>query len=115
MHLTILSIFRVVSGLPGALYSICCLGVSTILESEKIVTRWPKNDLIALTLKGSRGVGGAAPIILQAKRLDLVLRHRSCALGDCTLPGTTAFDLVCRVCFLQNYFLTCFIWWIHVT
>ena len=35
---------RVVSGLPGALYSICCLGVSTILESEKIVTMWPTND-----------------------------------------------------------------------
>ena len=34
----------VVSGLPGALYSICCLGVSTILESEKIVTMWPTND-----------------------------------------------------------------------
>ena len=29
--------FRVVSGLPGAFHSICCLGVSTILESEKIV------------------------------------------------------------------------------
>ena len=28
----------VVSGLPGALYSICCFGVSTILESIKIVT-----------------------------------------------------------------------------
>ena len=35
---------RVVSGLPGAFYSICCLGVSTILESEKIVTTWPTND-----------------------------------------------------------------------
>ena len=34
----------VVSGLPGALYSICCLGASTILESEKIVTMWPTND-----------------------------------------------------------------------
>ena len=34
----------VVSGLPGALYSICCLGVSTTLESEKIVTMWPTND-----------------------------------------------------------------------
>ena len=47
----------VVSGLPGALYSICCLGVSTILESEKIVTICPTNDLLALTRKGSRGVG----------------------------------------------------------
>ena len=27
---------RVVSGLPCALYSFCCLGVSTILESEKL-------------------------------------------------------------------------------
>ena len=35
---------RVVSGLPGALYSICCLGVSTISESEKIVTIRPTND-----------------------------------------------------------------------
>ena len=34
--------FWVIFGLPGALYSICCLGVSTILESEKIVTMWPK-------------------------------------------------------------------------
>ena len=53
---------RVVSGLPGALYSICCLGVSTILESEKIVTMWPTNDLIALTRKGSRGVGAQPPL-----------------------------------------------------
>ena len=34
---------RVVSGLPGALYSIC-LGVSSILESEKIVKMCPTND-----------------------------------------------------------------------
>ena len=43
-----ISKLRVVSGLPGALYSICCLGVSTILESEKIVVMWPRNE-IALT------------------------------------------------------------------
>ena len=49
----------VVSGLPGALYSICCLGVSTILE---IVTMWPRNDLIAHTRKGSRGVGAQPPL-----------------------------------------------------
>ena len=48
----------VVSGLPGALYSIYCLGVSTILESEKIATMWHTNDKIAPTRKGSRGVGG---------------------------------------------------------
>ena len=48
---------QVVSVLPSALYSIYCLGVSTILESEKIITMWPTNDLIALTRKGSRGVG----------------------------------------------------------
>ena len=42
--LIILYLVRVVSGLPGALYSSCCLGVSTILESEKIVTMWPTND-----------------------------------------------------------------------
>ena len=52
----------VVSGLPGALYSICCLGVSTILESGKIVTMWPTNDLIALTRKRSRGVGAQPPL-----------------------------------------------------
>ena len=51
----------VVSGLLGALYSICCLGVSTIMESEKIVKMWPTNDLIALTHKGSRGVGAQPP------------------------------------------------------
>ena len=51
----------VVSGLPGALNSICCLGVSTILESEKIVTICHTNDLIALTRKGSRGVGAQPP------------------------------------------------------
>ena len=38
------NIDRVVSGLPGALHSICCLGVSTTLESEKIVTMRPTND-----------------------------------------------------------------------
>ena len=53
---------RVVSGLMGALYSIFCLGVSTILESEKIVTMWPTNDLITLTRKGSRGVGAQLPL-----------------------------------------------------
>ena len=51
----------VVSGLPGALYSICCSRVSTILESKKIVTMWPTNDLIALTRQGSRGVGEQPP------------------------------------------------------
>ena len=35
---------RVVSGLLGALYFICCLGASTILESEQIVTMWPTNN-----------------------------------------------------------------------
>ena len=55
-------ILRVVSGLPGTLYSICCLGVSTILESEKIVTMWPTNDLIVLTRKGIRGVGAQPPL-----------------------------------------------------
>ena len=54
--------FWVLNGLPGALYSICCLGVSTILESVKIVTMWPTNDLIALTRKGSRGVGAQPPL-----------------------------------------------------
>ena len=54
--------YRVVSGLPGALYSVCCLGASTILESEKIVTIWPTNDQIALTRKGSRGVGAQPPL-----------------------------------------------------
>ena len=54
--------YGVVSGLPGALYSICCLGVSIILESEKIVTMWPTNDLIALTRKGRRGVGAQPPL-----------------------------------------------------
>ena len=53
--------FPVVSGLPGTLYSICSLGVSTILESEKIITMWPLKDLIALTRKGSRGVGAQPP------------------------------------------------------
>ena len=52
----------VVSGLPCAIYLICCLGVSTILESEKIVTKWPTNDLIALTRKESRGVGAQPPL-----------------------------------------------------
>ena len=52
----------VVSGLPGALYSICCLGVSTMLESGKIVIMWPTNNLIALTRKGSRGVGAQPPL-----------------------------------------------------
>ena len=53
---------QVVSGLQGALYFICCLGVSTILVSEKLVTMWPTNDLIALTRKGSRVVG-AQPLL----------------------------------------------------
>ena len=35
---------RVVSGLPGAFYSVCCLEVATILELEMIETAWPKND-----------------------------------------------------------------------
>ena len=52
----------VVSGLPGALYSIYCLGVSTILESEKIATMWHTNDKIAPTRKGSRGVGGGSTL-----------------------------------------------------
>ena len=47
----------VVSGLPGARYSICCLGFSTIMEFEKIVTMWHTTDLKALTRKDSRGVG----------------------------------------------------------
>ena len=34
----------------------------SILESEKIVTMWPTNDLIALTPKGSRGVGAQHPL-----------------------------------------------------
>ena len=46
----------------GRIYSICCLGVSIILESEKIVTMWPTNDLIALTRKGSRSVGAQPPL-----------------------------------------------------
>ena len=53
---------RVVSGLPGALYFICCLGVSTKLESEKIVIMWPTNDLMALIRKRSRGVGAQPPL-----------------------------------------------------
>ena len=52
----------VVSGLPGTLFSICCLGVSTIIKSEKFVTIWPTNDLIALTRTGSRGVGAQPPL-----------------------------------------------------
>ena len=48
--------FGVVSASPGALYSICCLGVSTILESENT------DDLIALTRKGGRGVGAQPPL-----------------------------------------------------
>ena len=31
------------------------------LESEKIVTMWPTNDIIDLTRKGSRGVGAKPP------------------------------------------------------
>ena len=49
----------VVSGLLGALYSICCLGVSTIFD----VTMWHTNDLIPLTRKGSRGVGAQPPLL----------------------------------------------------
>ena len=36
--------FRVVSGLPGAFYCICCLEVVTILEFETIKIAWPAND-----------------------------------------------------------------------
>ena len=43
--LTMYLMVGVVSGLPGALYSICCLGVSTILDSENIVTMWPTYTL----------------------------------------------------------------------
>ena len=32
---------------------------------------------------------------------------------DCTLPGTTDFDEVFRVCLLLNYFLKSLVWWIH--
>ena len=63
---------RVDSGLPGALYSICCLGVSIILESEKIVTMWPTNDKIALTRKGNRGMG-RSPHYLTSKTLSFSL------------------------------------------
>ena len=33
-----------------------------MLESEKIVTMWPTNDLIPLLRKGSRGVGVQPPL-----------------------------------------------------
>ena len=36
-----LYIFRVISGLPGAFYSVCCLGVVTILDFETIEIAWP--------------------------------------------------------------------------
>ena len=52
---------RVVSGLP-AHFILFVLGGFTILESVKIVTMWPTNDLIALTRKGSRGVGAQPPL-----------------------------------------------------
>ena len=32
---------RVVSGLPGAFYSVCCSEVATILEFEMIEIAWP--------------------------------------------------------------------------
>ena len=35
---------RVVSGLPEAFYSVCCLGVATILEFKMIEIAWPTND-----------------------------------------------------------------------
>ena len=46
-----LSIYNlwVVSGLHSSDFSICCLGVTAILEFETIETRWPANDKIALT------------------------------------------------------------------
>ena len=46
-----------------------------MLESEKIVTISLTNDLIALTRKGSRGLG-AQPPLFNKQNVDLVLRHK---------------------------------------
>ena len=62
MKLKSIKTLRVVSGLPGAFYSVCYLGVATILEFEMIEIAWPTNDLIALTRKGSRVVGAQPPL-----------------------------------------------------
>ena len=57
---------------------LCCSGVSIIFESEKIVTRWPTSDLIALTQKGSRGVG-AQPPLLNKQNVKLLSYVINCA------------------------------------
>ena len=41
-----------------------------MLESEKMVTMWPTNDLIPLLRKGSRG-GGVQPPLFNKHKVDI--------------------------------------------
>ena len=64
----------VVSGLPGALCSVCCLGVSSILESETIESTWP----IAFTQKKKQG-GGAQPQLYNKQNVKRQTHVINCA------------------------------------
>ena len=46
-----------VSGLPWEFYSICCLGVYNVMESEMIETAWLSRDSMTLDETKAGGVG----------------------------------------------------------